>query len=151
MRNGSNLLCLLCLLLLNACSISSKISRDAQQQVLQQPVMAPAHVGISIMDAATGEYLYNYQGDKYFVPASNTKLFSLYAGMKYLGDSLVAIRYLERDSDILVLPGGDPTFLHPDYPAQPLLDFLKKQSKPISFSASAWQEEALGRGWSWDD
>jgi len=83
MRKGSNLLSLLCLLLLNACSVGSKIRRDAQQQVLQQPVMAPAHVGISIMDAATGEYLYNYQADKYFVPASNTKLFTCFAALRY--------------------------------------------------------------------
>ncbi len=37
--------------------------------------------------------LYNYQGDKYFVPASNTKIPTCYAAMKYLGDSLVGLKY----------------------------------------------------------
>jgi len=151
MKRFSAAAILLVFLFIQACSPTQGVSKKAKQEILSQPGFLNNQFGISIYDPALGKYLYNYQGDRYFIPASNTKLFSLYAGMKYLGDSLVAIRYLERDSDILVLPGGDPTFLHPDYPAQPLLDFLKKQSKPISFSASAWQEEALGRGWSWDD
>ena len=151
MRNGSNLLCLLCLLLLNACSISSKISRDAQQQVLQQPVMAPAHVGISIMDAATGEYLYNYQGDKYFVPASNTKLFTCYAALRYLGDSLTALRYVDKGKGVVEVEGNaDPTFLLSEYAFQPAYHFLKQQNK-ILLSHTNWKEPALGAGWAWDD
>ena len=151
MRNGSNLLILLCLLLLNACSISSKISRDAQQQVLQQPVMAPAHVGISIMDAATGEYLYNYQGDKYFVPASNTKLFTCYAALRYLGDSLIALRYVDKGKGVVEVEGNaDPTFLLSEYAFQPAYHFLKQQSK-VLLSSSNWKEPALGAGWAWDD
>ena len=151
MRNGSNLLCLLCLLLLNACSISSKISRDAQQQVLQQPVMAPAHVGISIMDAATGEYLYNYQGDKYFVPASNTKLFTCYAALRYLGDSLTALRYVDKGKGVVEVEGNaDPTFLLSEYAFQPAYHFLKQQNK-VLLSHTNWKEPALGAGWAWDD
>ena len=49
--------------------------------MLRQPPFTNAHTGISLYDAGAGRYLYNYQGDKYFVPASNTKLFSLYAGL----------------------------------------------------------------------
>jgi D-alanyl-D-alanine carboxypeptidase/D-alanyl-D-alanine-endopeptidase (penicillin-binding protein 4) len=49
------------------------------------------------------------------------------------------------------LPTGDPTLLHPDYPQQPVINFFKKQQKNISISSSNWQEEPLGRGWSWDD
>jgi serine-type D-Ala-D-Ala carboxypeptidase/endopeptidase (penicillin-binding protein 4) len=151
MRNTSNLICLLCLLLLNACSISSKISRDAQQQVLQQPVMAPAHVGISIMDAATGEYLYNYQGDKYFVPASNTKLFTCYAALRYLGDSLTALRYVDKGKGVVEVEGNaDPTFLLSEYAFQPAYHFLKQQNK-ILLSHTNWKEPALGAGWAWDD
>ncbi len=151
MQKGSNLLSLLCLLLLNACSVGSKIRRDAQQQVLQQPVMAPAHVGISIMDAATGEYLYNYQGDKYFVPASNTKLFTCYAALRYLGDSLIALRYVDKGKGVVEVEGNaDPTFLLSEYAFQPAYLFLKQQNK-ILLSSTNWKEPALGAGWAWDD
>ncbi len=49
-------------------------------------------------DASANKYLYNHNGQKYFVPASNTKLFSCYAALKYLGDSLPGLRYWENDT-----------------------------------------------------
>src|ERR671927_187513 len=76
-----------------SCSLSSKIGKSAQETVLNDPALQTAHVGISIYEPATGKWWYNYQGDKYFVPASNTKLATCYAAMKYLGDSLVGLRY----------------------------------------------------------
>ena len=79
-----------------ACSPGRKLptaAKDPLQQFVQdsllgQPGLSPAQIGISLYDPATASYIYNYQGDKYFIPASNTKLFSLYTGLRYLGDSL---------------------------------------------------------------
>jgi D-alanyl-D-alanine carboxypeptidase/D-alanyl-D-alanine-endopeptidase (penicillin-binding protein 4) len=80
-------------ILLSSCSISKKISRPAKDYILNNEAFVNAHTGISIYEPATGNYWYNYQGDKYFVPASNTKLATCYAAMKYLGDSLIGLRY----------------------------------------------------------
>ena len=63
--------------------------------MLDAPSLQTAHVGISIYEPATNKYWYDYQGDKYFVPASNTKIPTCYAAMKYLGDSLVGLKYDE--------------------------------------------------------
>ncbi len=138
-------------LFLTSCSVQKQINKSAQKNILNSDALRAAHVGISIYDPAENKYLYNYQGDKYFVPASNTKLFSLYAGMKYLGDSLVGIRYIERDTAILILPTGDPTLLHPDFISQPVISFLKRKKRNIYIAGASWQEQALGPGWSWDD
>lgn len=113
--------------------------------------MDNAHVGVVVYDAGSNKYLYDYQGDKYFVPASNTKIFSCYAGMKYLGDSLPGIRYVEMDTAIVIFPTGDPTFLHPDYRRQPVADFLKSTTKPIYISDQSWKSTALANGWAWND
>jgi serine-type D-Ala-D-Ala carboxypeptidase/endopeptidase (penicillin-binding protein 4) len=145
-------LCFLVLLsavLLQSCSSSHVFSGGPSAELLKQEGLASAHVGISIFDASSNTFLYNYQSEKYFTPASNTKLFSLYAGMKYLGDSLAGIRYIERDTDVLVVPTGDPTFLHRDFASQPVADFLK--NKNIYIDDANWKEKALGAGWSWDD
>ena len=75
----------------SSCSIEKQIARSAKADVLDTKALQTAHVGISIFDPAANKYLYNYQGDKYFVPASNTKLPTCYAAMKYLGDSLVGL------------------------------------------------------------
>lgn len=134
-----------------ACSPARSIGKFSQTTLLEQSGLASAQVGISIYDPANGSYLYNYQGDKYFTPASNTKLFSLYAGMKYLGDSLVGIRYLETDTALFILPTGDPTLLHPSFHLQPVITLLKKTNKNIYLLEDGWKEKAFGRGWAWDD
>ena len=134
-----------------SCSVQQQISKLARENVLENTAMKTAHVGISVYDPAEDKTLYDYQGEKYFVPASNTKLFSLYAGMKYLGDSLIGIRYIETDTAIFILPSGDPSLLHGDYKRQPVIDFLKSITKKIYVANINWDEQALGAGWSWDD
>ena len=139
------------LLFLFSCSAQKKISKKDYDDLLNTPSLQSAHVGISVFDATSNTGLMDYQGNKYFTPASNTKLFSLYAGMKYLGDSLIGIRYIERDTDLLILPTGDPTLLHPDYLKQPVVDFLKWKKRNIYIADANWKEQAWGAGWSWDD
>jgi D-alanyl-D-alanine carboxypeptidase/D-alanyl-D-alanine-endopeptidase (penicillin-binding protein 4) len=142
---------LIVVFLLQACSTPNFISQSTKLDLLLQPDLQSAQVGICVFDETANNYLLNYQSDKYFVPASNTKLFSLFAGMKYLGDSLNGIRYIERDTDILIIPTGDPTLLHPDYSTQPVIDFLKWKKRNIYIAGASWREQALGAGWSWDD
>jgi len=138
--------------LLTSCGVNRQIARQADESLLHQPGLSAAHIGISIYDPAEKKYLYNYQGDKYFIPASNTKILSCYAAMKYLGDSLTGLRYaFQNDSTILIEPTGDPSFLHPDFAQQPVFDFLKTIHRPIQFNTGNWQEESLGSGWSWGD
>ncbi len=138
-------------LLIISCSVQKKISTQNDSNPLNDSVLQNVNVGISVFDATSNQQIMDYQGNKYFTPASNTKLFSLYAGMKYLGDSLIGIRYIERDTDILILPTGDPTLLHPDYLKQPVVDFLKWKKRNIYITDANWKEQAWGLGWSWDD
>jgi D-alanyl-D-alanine carboxypeptidase/D-alanyl-D-alanine-endopeptidase (penicillin-binding protein 4) len=135
-----------------SCSSGKYISKQADKIILSDTNLTSAHVGISIYDPSTNKYLYNHDGDKYFIPASNTKLFTCYAAMKYLGDSLVGLQYKNfSDTAIQVLATGDPTFLSDDFKDHPVLDFLKKEKRTIYISRRNWVEDALGFGWTWDD
>jgi D-alanyl-D-alanine carboxypeptidase/D-alanyl-D-alanine-endopeptidase (penicillin-binding protein 4) len=136
--------------------LRSAASRDGlgafvRDSLLARPELMAGQIGICVYDPAKAAYIYNYQGDKYFVPASNTKLFSLYAGLKYLGDSLVGMRYRVTDTALLVMPSGDPTFLHPDYLSQPVIDLIRRTGKRIWLADDNWQDYPMGRGWAWDD
>jgi D-alanyl-D-alanine carboxypeptidase len=51
-------------------------------------LLRSAHIGVSVFDPVANKYLHSYQSDKYFVPASNTKIITCYAALKYLPDSL---------------------------------------------------------------
>ncbi len=149
------------LLLLQACSTQKKLSKLKDNILLTDSAMTTAHIGISIYDPATGKYLYNYQADKYFVPASNTKIPTCYLGMKYLGDSLTGLLYgvpeeTRFKSIIAIRPTGDPTFLHTDFKKQPVFDFLWQQFKqrsktPATFYNDGSNVERWGNGWSWND
>jgi D-alanyl-D-alanine carboxypeptidase/D-alanyl-D-alanine-endopeptidase (penicillin-binding protein 4) len=134
-----------------SCSVSKQIAKQADKILLRDSAVSTGHIGICIYEPATGKYWYTYQAEKYFVPASNTKLFSLYAGLKYLGDSLPAFKYVEDRNEIIIEPTGDPTFLYPDFKTQRAFDFLRSQNKPVSIINNGWKENALGFGWSWDD
>ena len=135
--------------LLISCSLSKQINKQANTILLKDTVISTGHTGISLYEPATGKYWYNYDATKNFVPASNVKLFSLYAGMKYLGDSLIGLRYQSQDTGIIIYPTGDPSFLHPDFKQQPVFDFLKNKSN-LRYSPAHFTE-ALGAGWAWDD
>jgi D-alanyl-D-alanine carboxypeptidase/D-alanyl-D-alanine-endopeptidase (penicillin-binding protein 4) len=138
-------------LLLSSCSIEKQLSRSAKSDVLDNAALKTAHIGISIFDPSENKYLYNYQGDKYFVPASNTKIPTCYAAMKYLGDSLVGIKYqVINDSFVKITSTGDPSFLHPNFKTHPVYDFLNR-FRYISFSPPYFNEDFMGSGWTWND
>jgi D-alanyl-D-alanine carboxypeptidase/D-alanyl-D-alanine-endopeptidase (penicillin-binding protein 4) len=138
-------------LLTVSCNSSRKLTASANQSPLAIPALATAHTGVCVMDLSTGQYLYNYQGDKYFIPASNMKLLTCYAAMKYLGDSLDGIEVIETPDALKLLPTGDPTLLHPDFAQQPVFTYLSKAAKPLQAAALPWKENAWGSGWSWSD
>jgi len=134
-----------------SCSGSRKIAREAEYQLLNDTAIRQGHIGISIYEPATGKYWYNHNADKYFIPASNTKLYTLYAGLKYLGDSLPGIGYqFEPGNNVThIFPTGDPGFLDPRFSSQPVLEFLRQQKK-IRIHLTAGPP-AYGFGWAWDD
>ena len=134
-----------------SCSVQKQIAKHAKNTLVNSPDLASAHIGITVFDPDTHSYLYDYQGSKNFIPSSNTKLFTLYAGLKYLGDSLVAARYKVEDGALVLQATGDPTFLHPDFTNQPLLNFLQqKEINEISINTD-FASQSFGRGWAWDD
>ena len=152
--------CLFLLGFISSCSVTKQISKQASTILLNDTAIRTGHIGISIYEPATDKYWYNYNATKYFIPASNTKLFTLYAGMKYLGDSLVGLRYaLSGSSDdkiriFAIQPTGDPTLLHPDFKKQPVMDLIVKYSnqyKNISILDTIWKEERWGNGWAWNN
>ena len=142
---------LLCILFFLSCSVQQQIGKKARGNLVNNGNLINAHIGISIYDPASNQFLYNYQSEKYFVPASNTKIFTCYAGLKKLGDSLPGIRYLEDDTAIYLFPTGDPSLLHKDFHHHPVIDFLQRTKKSVHITDQFWKSEALGNGWAWND
>jgi D-alanyl-D-alanine carboxypeptidase/D-alanyl-D-alanine-endopeptidase (penicillin-binding protein 4) len=139
------------IVLLFACNATKKLQQTAEQSILQKPELANAHIGISLYNSATGNYLFNYQGNKYFVPASNTKIITCYAAMKHLGDSIVGLQYIPTETGITAKFTGDPTLLHPDFKKHPVADFIKQHADDLIITLPEWKTEKYGSGWAWND
>lgn len=142
---------LLCAAVLASCGMQKQLSKQARITLLDNPDFAPAHVGIALYDPATKQFIYDHDGDKFFVPASNTKLFTCYAAMTHLSDSLAGLLYTDNGNGAVTIEGNaDASFLMPDFKQHPVLAFLRQQKK-IVFTDANWKDNGLGMGWAWDD
>ena len=133
-----------------ACSMQQKLQKAANQNILEAGNLSGAHIGIHVYDPASNASLFSYQSNKYFVPASNTKIVTCFAAMQYLGDSVLAAQIASTDSGMHVYASGDPTFLQPEYATHPLLNVLKTTNK-IYLHTPSFTAKPFGQGWSWDD
>jgi serine-type D-Ala-D-Ala carboxypeptidase/endopeptidase (penicillin-binding protein 4) len=134
-----------------SCKLSAQITQKQINVFLNDTAVRSGHVGISIYEPATQKYLYNYNAEKNFTPSSNVKLFTLYAGMKYLGDSLVGMIMYEDSTDIILVPTGDPTLLHSSFSNQPIVKYLQNKNKQIWATNNNFKCKKYGNGWSWND
>lgn len=120
--------------------------------LLKDSALEGAHAGISVYDPEADSFLIRYQSDKLFLPASNTKLFTLYAALKYLGDSIPGLLVADQNDRTEIAGTGDPSFLHPRFSSRIVFDFLKNSQKDIVLLMP--REESFrpfGDGWSMDD
>ncbi|XHR94218.1 D-alanyl-D-alanine carboxypeptidase [Mucilaginibacter sp. UC70_90] len=90
--------------------------------------------GFALYDLDEHKMIYELNADKYFTPASNTKLFTFYTCLKMLGDSIPALRYQTRGDSLIFWGTGDPSFLHSDLKGINGLNFLKNSSKHLLFA-----------------
>lgn len=126
-------------------------SPSLHQQIDRAEAEFHDHIGFILYDPQTRKTLFDHQGDRYFIPASNTKIFTLYASLQILGDSIPALRYEQRGDSLIFWGTGDPSFLYDDVVASTrTLDFLA-QSQKLFFVPDNFDAEHFGPGWSWGD
>jgi len=134
-------------MVLSACSV-----RQAQKTLLSSEALKGAHVGIAIYNDSKGQWLTKYQSDHYFTPASNTKILATYLGLEFLGDSLPGWKMAENTDSIFLMPQGDPSFMHPEFSFQPVVDLIKNSKKQVVLVGNQQDHfEGFGSGWSWND
>jgi len=143
------------------------------RRIIEAPRFATASWGIQVVSLDTGRVLFEHNAGKYFVPASNTKLFttamalselgpelrirtSLYAGARPGADGVVA-------GDLVLFGRGDPTLMRPwaggPFQADPL-EALARQLQDQGVRAvqgdlvgddSAFTAPPYAPGWEWED
>ncbi|GAA0892108.1 hypothetical protein GCM10009122_17870 [Fulvivirga kasyanovii] len=109
------------------------------------------HSGLVVYDIEMGQYVLDYHGDKYFTPASNTKILTLFASLKALGDSIPGLYYVESGDSLIFWGTGDPSLLNQALPESRVFEFLNNTEKQLYFSSSNFYDDHFGPGWAWDD
>lgn len=105
-----------------------------------------------LYDPTTKTTLYSQDADKYFTPASNTKIFTLYTATQFLGDSLPLLNYQLSGDSLIFWGTGNPVFMHPYIPQNDrILNLLKQHEGPLLYSPHNYRDQHFGPGWAWDD
>lgn len=137
----------LLVLVVSGCSPARRITRELQHK----SIYTDHFTGVAVYDPAQRKALVQHNADKPFTPASNTKLFSFYAGLLSLRDSLPVLRYTIRNDSLIVWGTGNPLLLHPDLPDTTALAFLRNRPERLFYSPANYDGPRFGAGWAWDD
>lgn len=110
------------------------------------------HIGFALYDLENEEFIYQHNADKYFTPASNTKIFTLFGSLNLLGDSIPGIEYIVNGDSLIFWGTGDPSLLNSElYNDGSVFNFLKNSSQNLYFSTNNYHNSHFGSGWAWDD
>lgn len=110
------------------------------------------HTGFALYDLSTKKYLIEYNVEKYFTPASNTKIFTFYTSLKLLGDSATALKYIYKGDSLIFWGMADPSFLYSrTFDNGRAYNFLTQSPEKLFYSATNFKTSSLGPGWAWDD
>ncbi len=147
---------LIALFLLSACGSArqAKIDKRPAYQVAfeNSTIFSKSLSGFVLYDPSTKKIMYDQLGHKYFTPASNTKILTLYTALQILPDSIPALHFVENGDSLIFWGTGDPTFLHPYLAEEPtVFNFLKQTTKTLYFYNGHFTDTHYGPGWAWED
>jgi serine-type D-Ala-D-Ala carboxypeptidase/endopeptidase (penicillin-binding protein 4) len=140
----------LLLIWITSCSPLSKPSLNKKFTAIENDLQD--FTGFILVDPIKNKTVFEHNADRYFTPASNTKIFTLFASLKILGDSVPAFHVLENPDSVIIWGTGDPSLLYKNvYYDSKTFDYLSRAPKPLYFSNSNFHTSSFGTGWAWDD
>ncbi|MEU8300937.1 D-alanyl-D-alanine carboxypeptidase/D-alanyl-D-alanine-endopeptidase [Micromonospora sp. NPDC048909] len=131
--------------------------------ILADSRLAGAQASVVVVDTSTGETLYDRNGDRRLVPASNTKLLTSTAAMALLGPGHRFTTDVTTNGkraggllsgNLYLRGGGDPTMLAADYDAlaaQIAAKGVRVVAGNLVADDTRYDRTRLGPDWTWDD
>jgi serine-type D-Ala-D-Ala carboxypeptidase/endopeptidase (penicillin-binding protein 4) len=129
------------------------------EQIINRPELKRSRWGILIKTLESDQKIYSLEADKYFIPASNTKLLTTAAtlhkfGANYVINTPIYISGSAPNLKTLRIVGqGDPTFTTEDLKqiAQQLKDQEISEIDQLIVSESNFERPAINPTWEWSD
>ena len=114
-------------------------------------VFSKSFTGFALYDPDFKAFIDSVNYDKYFTPASNTKLYTCYAAMKTLKKEIGGLRYVINGDSLIFWGMGDPSMLNSDFDKDPsIINFLKDRKEKLYYAPQVVGAR-FGAGWCWDD
>jgi len=108
------------------------------------------HSGFILYDVEQNKTVFNHNSNKYFTPASNTKILTFYTASCLLDDSIPGLYYVQRNDSTIIWGSGDPSLFNEHLPSSKITSFLSSLDT-IYFSGANYHDKHFGPGWAWDD
>ena len=146
-------------------SICAAQLQQEVKKVVQSSNLQASRIGVFVKtNGANSQVLANLDGDRYFIPASNTKLFVTAAALKTLGADYKFTTKLaspspinaqgEIENGLWVIASGDPSFSS-DVGLKSLVQQLKdrgvKRIRGGIWAVTSQQESGVVSSWEWSD
>lgn len=106
--------------------------------------------GLLVYNPKTKDTIYKHNANKYFTPASNTKIFTLYTALQVLPEQIPAFKYIVENDTITIRGTGNPTFLHLFFNDSTLLKMVKNHKK-VNLILDNFSDDKFAPGWAWED
>ncbi len=127
--------------------------------IIDRPELRRYRWGIVVQALGGATQLYNRDGDRLFIPASNVKLITTAVALRHLGaamrlrTSVYRLPSQGNTSNLLVVGRGDPslTTVGLQSIAQQLKQRGERQIGQISFDDGYFRGEQINGDWEWDD
>ncbi|GAA2379149.1 D-alanyl-D-alanine carboxypeptidase/D-alanyl-D-alanine endopeptidase [Streptomyces carpaticus] len=128
---------------------------DTIDSILTDPLLSGAAAQVVVRDPATGQTLYDRDGDRRLMPASTTKLLTASAALDILGpDHRFRTEVLRtRDGDLYLRGTGDPVLLPgelDDLAAEVAAAGITHVPGDLVADDTLFTGPGLGRAWGWD-
>lgn len=123
---------------------------DLEKSLGQESFFNGHLVGFYLYDLDSQHVIFEKNSQINFIPASTTKLFTLFAALVILQDSTQTLRYVSQGDTLKIWGSGDPSWRYKEF-YQPDFQRIIGSHSVIQFSDANQISPAFGYGWQWDD
>ena len=145
-------------------TISARLGA-AFTQFQQDPQLRNAISSLYVVDAKTGQVVYDQNGQVGLAPASTLKLITSISAYELLGKSFrykTRFAWQQQQGALLILPGGDPTLgswrwknTREEVVLRGLAQAIRRAGitafQSVYIDNQGWDEESVPGGWIWQD
>lgn len=131
----------------------NRIRTQLLEKITTSDIFNKGFTGFALFDPEERQYICTHQADKYFTPASNTKILTFMAAQTLLRSEWPVIHYNAVGDTLMLWGTGYPLLLHPDFVGFDTLGqwLAQRPEKTWLIANGHFYDKRYGEGWSWDD